>query len=172
MGPTQSPSGVFADGDGGERSVCGRQHADGAGDPAGDRTRTRFADTPSMPSYLLFLAVGDFERVTRNVNGVELGVVMRRGEAHRAETALDAGEQTLTYYTEYFGVPYPLPKLDMIAVPGPGGFAAMENWGAILYFDQFRWRMRNPPRPNDRTFSATSHEVAHQWFGNLVTMTW
>ncbi len=140
---------------------------------SGNRTRTRFADTPSMPSYLLFLAVGDFERITRNVNGVELGVVMRRGEAHRAEAALEAGEQSLNYYTEYFGIPYPLPKLDMIAVPGAGGFAAMENWGAILYFDQYLLVDDDSTEAERQNiFGNVAHEVAHQWFGNLVTMTW
>jgi aminopeptidase N len=140
---------------------------------SGNRTRTRFADTPSMPSYLLFLAVGDFERVTRNVNGVELGVVMRRGEGHRAEEALNAGEQSLNYYTEYFGIPYPLPKLDMIGVPGAGGFGAMENWGAILYFDQYLLVDENSSAAErQNVFGIVAHEIAHQWFGNLVTMNW
>ena len=100
-------------------------------------TRTTFADTPSMPSYLLFLAVGDFERITQDVDGVELGVIVRRGEGERARYALEAGAESLRYFTEYFGIRYPLPKLDMIGVPGAGGFGAMENWGAILYFDQY-----------------------------------
>ena len=140
---------------------------------SGNRARTTFADTPSMPSYLLFLAVGDFERVTRNVNGVELGVVMRRGEGHRAQDALDAGEQSLNYYTEYFGVPYPLPKLDMIGVPGAGGFGAMENWGAILYFDQYLLVDENSSvAERQNVFGIVAHEIAHQWFGNLVTMNW
>lgn len=139
----------------------------------GNRTRTRFADTPSMPSYLLFLAAGDFERVTRNVNGVELGVVMRRGEGHRAIEALDAGEQSLNYFTEYFGIPYPLPKLDMIGVPGAGGFGAMENWGAILYFDQYLLVDENSSAAErQNVFGIVAHEIAHQWFGNLVTMNW
>ncbi|MFO1016346.1 MAG: M1 family metallopeptidase [Hyphomonadaceae bacterium] len=139
----------------------------------GGLTRTRFADTPSMPSYLLFLAVGDFERVTRNVDGVELGVVMRRGQGHRAQEALDAGEQSLRYYTEYFGIRYPLPKLDMIGVPGAGGFGAMENWGAILYFDQYLLVDENSSdAERQNVFGIVAHEIAHQWFGNLVTMNW
>lgn len=139
----------------------------------GGMTRTTFADTPSMPSYLLFLAVGDFERVTRNVDGVELGVVARRGQTHRMEAALDAGEQSLRYYTEYFGVRYPLPKLDMIGVPGAGGFGAMENWGAILYFDQFLLVDENSSEgERQNVFGIVAHEIAHQWFGNLVTMAW
>jgi aminopeptidase N len=140
---------------------------------SGNRTRTRFADTPSMPSYLLFLGMGDFERVTRDVNGVELGVVVRRGQTHRTAEALDAGEQSLNYFTEYFGIPYPLPKLDMIGVPGAGGFGAMENWGAILYFDQYLLVDENSSvAERQNVFGIVAHEVAHQWFGNLVTMHW
>jgi aminopeptidase N len=140
---------------------------------SGGRTRTRFADTPSMPSYLLFLAVGDFERVTRDVDGVELGVVVRRGQTHRTSEALEAGEQSLRYFTDYFGVPYPLPKLDMVGVPGAGGFGAMENWGAILYFDQYLLvDERSSEAERQNVFGIVAHEVAHQWFGNLVTMMW
>ncbi len=140
---------------------------------SGGLTRTRFADTPSMPSYLLFLAVGDFERVTRDVDGVELGVVVRRGETHRAQEALTAGEQSLRYFTEYFGIRYPLPKLDMIGVPGAGGFGAMENWGAILYFDQYLLVDENSSEAErQNVFGIVAHEIAHQWFGNLVTMNW
>ena len=136
-------------------------------------TRTVFADTPSMPSYLLFMGVGDFERVTRDVDGVELGVIVRRGETHRTAYALEAGEQTLRYFTDYFGIAYPLPKLDMIGVPGAGGFGAMENWGAILYFDQYLLTDDNSSDTERRfVFEVVAHEVAHQWFGNLVTMYW
>jgi aminopeptidase N len=139
----------------------------------GGLTRTTFADTPSMASYLLFMAVGDFERVTRNVDGIELGVVVRRGETHRTALALDAGEQSLRYFTDYFGVPYPLPKLDMIGVPGAGGFGAMENWGAILYFDQYLLVDENSNEAERQgVFGIVAHEIAHQWFGNLVTMDW
>lgn len=140
---------------------------------AGGLTRTTFADTPSMPSYLLFLAVGDFERVTRDVDGVELGVVVRRGQTHRAAEALEAGEQSLRYFTDYFGIRYPLPKLDMIGVPGAGGFGAMENWGAILYFDQYLLvDETSSEAERQNVFGIVAHEIAHQWFGNLVTMMW
>ncbi len=141
---------------------------------SGGLTRTRFADTPSMASYLLFLAVGDFERVTRDVDGVELGVIVRRGEGHRTAAALQAGEESLRYFTDYFGIRYPLPKLDMIGVPGAGGFAAMENWGAILYFDQYILIDEDRSSDSDRQniFGIVAHEIAHQWFGNLVTMNW
>ncbi len=156
-----------------DQFVVGNMPAEQTTRLAGNRTRTRFADTPSMPSYLLFLAVGDFERVTRQVGDVELGVVVRRGEAHRTAAALEAGEQSLNYFTEYFGIPYPLPKLDMIGVPGAGGFGAMENWGAILYFDQYLLVDENSSvAERQNVFGIVAHEIAHQWFGNLVTMHW
>ncbi|HVK82282.1 MAG TPA: M1 family metallopeptidase, partial [Verrucomicrobiae bacterium] len=156
-----------------EQMVIGNMPAAETTQLRGGLTRTRFADTPSMPSYLLFLAVGDFERVTRNVDGVELGVVVRRGETHRTAEALDAGEQSLRYFTEYFGIHYPLPKLDMIGVPGAGGFGAMENWGAILYFDQYLLvDQHSSETDRQRVFGYVAHEIAHQWFGNLVTMMW
>jgi aminopeptidase N len=156
-----------------DQMVVGNMPVESATPAAGGLTRTRFVDTPSMPSYLLFLAVGDFERVTRNVDGVELGVVVRRGETHRTAEALEAGEQSLRYFTEYFGERYPLPKLDMIGVPGAGGFGAMENWGAILYFDQYLLVDETSSEGERQgVFGIVAHEIAHQWFGNLVTMAW
>lgn len=156
-----------------DQMVVGNMPAAETTQLSGGLTRTRFADTPSMPSYLLFLAVGDFERVTRDVDGVELGVVVRRGETHRAQEALTAGEQSLRYFTDYFGIRYPLPKLDMIGVPGAGGFGAMENWGAILYFDQYLLVDENSSEAErQNVFGIVAHEIAHQWFGNLVTMNW
>lgn len=157
-----------------DQMVVSNMPAASAARLSGGLTRTRFADTPSMPSYLLFLAVGDFERITRDVDGVELGVVVRGGETHRAQYALQAGEESLRYFTEYFGIRYPLPKLDMIGVPGAGGFGAMENWGAILYFDQYLLMDEDRSSESERqnVFSIIAHEIAHQWFGNLVTMTW
>ncbi len=141
---------------------------------SGGLTRTRFADTPSMSSYLLFMLVGDFERVHRNVNGVDLGVVVRRGEGHRAAAALQAGEESLNFFTQYFGIRFPLPKLDLVGVPGAGGFGAMENWGAILFFDQYLLVDDTTSSESDRqtVFGFVAHEIAHMWFGDLVTMNW
>src|SRR6185436_4501051 len=100
--------------------------------------------------------------------------VVRRGQTARAHEALRAGEESVRYYTEYFGVRYPLPKLDMIGVPGAGGFGAMENWGAILYFDQYLLvdDDRSSAAERQTVFGIVAHEIAHQWFGDLVTMAW
>ena len=140
----------------------------------GDRARVQFAPTPKMSSYLLFFAVGDFDRLTRTVDGVELGVVLQKGKGAKGRFALDATADALDYYNKYFGVPYPLPKLDSIGMPGAGNFGAMENWGAVFYFEPFV--TLDPALSTERdaqtVYEVVTHEVAHQWFGNLVTMEW
>jgi len=141
----------------------------------GDTRHVRFQPTPKMSSYLLHLSVGDLERVSRTIEGVDVGIVTRRGAGAMAKFALDATAEILPWFNDYFGTPYPLPKLDMIAAPGQSSFfGAMENWGAILYFEPLL--LVDPARSSqsDRqaVFEVIAHEVAHQWFGNLVTMHW
>ena len=133
-----------------------------------------FQPTPKMSSYLMFLGVGELERVSRNVDGVELGVVVRRGEGRQAAFALEAGAELLRYYNDYFGVKYPLPKLDLVAAPGAGGFGAMENWGAILFFENYLLVDPKLSSEEDRrtNYIFIAHEIAHMWFGDLVTMAW
>ncbi len=149
--------------------------------PATSKTETKdgtlytFARTPKMSSYLLFLGMGDVERKTKKVGKVEVGVITRRGVLDQGDYALNAAADMITYYNDYFGVPYPLPKLDMIAAPGSSQFfGAMENWGAILYFER---RVLVDPKLSSENqkqdvFATVSHEIAHQWFGNIVTMAW
>jgi aminopeptidase N len=135
----------------------------------------RFADTPKMSSYLLFLAVGDFERIHRMVGKTDVGVVVRRGATSQAQFALDAATELLPFYNDYFGTPYPLPKLDFIGGPGRSQFfSAMENWGAIYYFD---YALLIDPKlsteaDKQNIYVDIAHEMAHQWFGDLVTMAW
>ena len=140
----------------------------------GGLTRTTFQPTPKMSSYLMFLGVGDLERISRKVDGVDVGVVFRRGASEKARFALDEASKLLAYYNDYFGVKYPLPKLDLIAAPGAGGFGAMENWGAILYFESTLLVDPKLSTQSDRQFVdiVIAHEMAHQWFGDLVTMKW
>jgi aminopeptidase N len=142
---------------------------------ADGRQRVRFQTTPKMSSYLLFLALGDFERVHRQVGPVDVGVVVKRGGATQAGFALDAAAQLLPYYNEYFGMPYPLPKLDLVAAPGTSLLtAAMENWGAILFFEKVVLLDPRISTEGDRrsVYIDVAHELAHQWFGDLVTMAW
>lgn len=135
----------------------------------------RFAETPVMSSYLLYLGMGDLERKTVQAGNVEIGVITRRGVVDQGDYALAEAKRLLPYYNSYFGQPYPLPKLDMVAGPGSSQFfGAMENWGAIFYFEPEL--LFDPKRATEsgrqRIFTVVAHEMAHQWFGDLVTMKW
>jgi aminopeptidase N len=137
--------------------------------------RVRFAQSPKMSTYLLFFGLGDFDRATTMADGVEVGVVTQKGKADQSRFALESAAAVLREYNDYFGVPYPLPKLDNIASPGRSQFfSAMENWGAIYTFEYAQ--LLDPRISTDldkqRIFSTGAHEIAHQWFGDLVTMSW
>jgi aminopeptidase N len=135
--------------------------------------RVEFEATPPMASYLVVLCAGEFETLSDDAGGVRIRVVATEGKKNQGRHALEALKKLLPYYADYFGQTYPLPKLDLIAVPG-GLRGAMENWGgitfneAILLFDP----ERSSQRTKEYVFSILAHEVAHQWFGNLVTMAW
>jgi aminopeptidase N len=141
-----------------------------------DGTRTvTFQTTPAMSSYLLFLAVGEFDRITTTAAGTEIGVVAKRGDGEKGRWALEGSAQIVPWYNAYFGTPYPLPKLDNVAGPGSSQFfGAMENWGAIFSFESIL--LVDPAITTEATkqriFEVAAHEIAHQWFGNLVTMSW
>ena len=135
----------------------------------------RFGETPVMSSYLLYLGMGDLERRTVQAGKTEIGIITRRGVSAQGDYALQSARRLLTFYNGYFGQPYPLPKLDMIAGPGSSQFfGAMENWGAIFYFEQTV--LVDPKRTSESgrqdVFATVAHEMAHQWFGDLVTMAW
>jgi aminopeptidase N len=139
----------------------------------GGRKRVAFERTPRMASYLFVLAAGELEQLSGDMDGVTISVVTTRGKSANGRYALDEAMSLLKYYNDYFGVKYPLPKLDLIAVPGGFG-GAMENWGGITFFES---RLLFDPSvtaadARRRIFSILAHEMAHQWFGNLVTMAW
>lgn len=142
--------------------------------PVGEgKKKVVFAETPSMASYLMVFSLGDFEFVESEVDGVKLRILTTEGKAATGQYALESTKKILHYYNDYFGTPYPLPKLDQIAIPGGFG-GAMENWGAITYNEN---RLLFDPKTSAETtrrdvFDVAAHEIAHQWFGNLVTMAW
>lgn len=142
---------------------------------ADGRTLVQFATTPKMSSYLLFFGLGDFERAVDTADGTQVGVITQRGALAQAAFPLDASKQILKEYNDYFGVKFPLPKLDNIAAPGSSQFfSAMENWGAIFTFERAMLLDPNISTQGDReiSFITEAHEMAHQWFGDLVTMRW
>jgi aminopeptidase N len=138
-------------------------------------TRVTFQTSPKMSTYLLFFGTGDFDRVTTSSDGTEIGVVTQKGMSSQAGFALDSAKTILHEYNDYFGTPYPLPKLDNIASPGSSQFfAAMENWGSIFTFEYAMLLDPSISTQADKegVFSDEAHEMAHQWFGDLVTMRW
>jgi aminopeptidase N len=138
----------------------------------GQKSRVHFQRTPSMPSYLVHLTAGDLAVVSGRSGATRLGVWAVRGQEQFGAVALANAAQILADYNDYFGVPFPLPKLDSIAVPG-GFLGAMEDWGSISYNDQ-ALLITPSSTLDDRqdVFSIQAHEMAHQWHGDLVTMGW
>ncbi|KAF9908846.1 hypothetical protein EC991_009365 [Linnemannia zychae] len=136
-----------------------------------------FETTPIMSTYLVAFAVGDFEYVETTTTKLEKPVVCRvytlPGLKEQGRFALEITPKILEYFAEIFGIAYPLPKLDHIAVPDFDA-GAMENWGLITYrtvallYDE----KTSSAASKEQVASTVAHEIAHQWFGNLVTMEW
>lgn len=138
----------------------------------GGRREWSFAPTPSMSAYLFYLGIGRFDRIEDATGRVRFRVFTPPGRAESGRFALDAARRILAAYEEYYGIPYPLPKLDLVAV-AESAFGAMENWGAIAFQDE-RLLVDESSSSFARrdVFETICHEIAHQWFGNLVTMRW
>ena len=133
--------------------------------------RHRFAATPPMPSYLLAVAVGHFDVLEGRSGSTPLRILTAPGKREQARSALQATQQVLPFYARYFGRPYALPKLDQLAVPGVRQ-GAMEDWGLISYIEDALLfdEGRSSPDTQREVFSVAAHEIAHQWFGNLVSV--
>ncbi len=134
----------------------------------------KFAPTPIMSTYLLAFIVGDFEYLeSKTKNGVRVRVYTTPGKKEQAKFALDCAVKTLEFYEKYFDIKYPLPVLDMIAIPDFSS-GAMENWGAITYRESALLVDEENSSASNKQWVAlvVAHEIAHQWFGNLVTMEW
>src|SRR5437870_9656188 len=133
----------------------------------------RFAATPSMSSYLNVFVAGELDFIESRSGPTQLRVIATKGKAEMVRYALEATAQILNYYNNYFGAAYPLPKLDQIALPGGFG-GAMENWGGITYYESAL--LFDPKNSSAETkqniYEVLAHEMAHQWFGDLVTMAW
>ena len=133
----------------------------------------RFAASPPMSSYLNVFVAGELDLIESQSGSTQLRVIAAKGKAEMGRYALQTTAQILQYYNDYFGVAYPLPKLDQIALPGGFG-GAMENWGGITYYEAsllFDSKKSSAETKQD-IYEVLAHEMAHQWFGDLVTMAW
>ena len=139
----------------------------------GNKTTYNFQKTPLVSTYLIYLGVGEFEYLTGKSGKIQIRVVTTKGNTSRGKFSLELGKKLLTSYEKYFGIKFPLPKLDLIAVPDFAA-GAMENWGAITFRETIL--LYDPKTSSTRTkqfiAEVISHEIAHMWFGNLVTMKW
>ena len=133
----------------------------------------RFAATLPMSSYLNVFVAGELDLIESRSGLTQIRVIATKGKAELGRYALEATAQILQYYNDYFGVPYPLPKLDQIALPGGFG-GAMENWGGITYYESaLLFDPKNSSAETKQTiYEVIAHETAHMWFGDLVTMGW
>jgi aminopeptidase N len=130
----------------------------------------RFQPTPAMTPYLVAIAVGKLDALPGEAAGIPLRILSAEGKAEQGRYAMDLTKKILPYYTDYFGQPYALPKLDQLAVPSTR-WGAMEDWGLISYAESLLLfdPAKSGPNTQRDVFTVVAHEVAHQWFGNLVT---
>ena len=138
------------------------------------RRRVRFAPTMAMSTYLVAFVIGPLEATEPvDVDGVPLRVVHTPGNAHLTAFALESAAFALRYFREYYGIAYPAEKLDLVAVPD-FAFGAMENLGCVTFRETLL--LVDPvavPQPElQRVADVIHHELAHMWFGDLVTMRW
>ena len=133
----------------------------------------RFQKTPSMSSYLNVFVAGELDLIETKAAGTQIRLIATKGKAGWGRYAIESTAQILQYYNDYFGVRYPLPKLDQIAIPGGFG-GAMENWGGITYYESVLLfdPKKSSAATRQRIYEVIAHETAHQWFGDLVTMAW
>ena len=134
-----------------------------------------YQDSPIMSTYLLAFIISRFthKQSEATANGVQFRIWSRKSVSDQTDLALKVGPQILEFFEKHYNVPYPLPKMDMVAIPDFGA-GAMENWGLITYRETallFK-EGQSSIATREGIVSTISHELAHQWFGNLVTMDW
>ncbi len=134
----------------------------------GNKKIVSFYETPKMSTYLLYLGIGKWEQLSKG----KIIVATIPGKSNNGEFSIWVAKKSIEFYERYFEIPYAMPKMHLIAVP-EFAFGAMENWGAIT----FRESALLVPKDSDlgqlkRVAEVVAHEIAHQWFGDLVTMKW
>ena len=140
--------------------------------PGSGKHTLRFSTTPKMSSYLVAVAIGDFNCLEGEADGTPIRICAAPEKHELGKFALQVAEQSIRFYDQYFGTRYPFPKLDIVAVPD--FLTAMENTAAIIGREDLL--LLNEPKASvdskKEVATALAHEIAHQWFGDLVTMEW
>merc|ERR1719205_72229 len=137
--------------------------------------RNEFEVTEKMSTYLVAFVICDFALSSEQTvtNNITVSVITAQDKLDQADFALHTATKITDHYEEYFGIKYPLPKQDLIAIPDFGA-GAMENWGLITYRETSLLYSEGSSSASAKQWVAivVAHELAHQWFGNLVTMKW
>lgn len=146
----------------------------GTTDLGGGYKRVAFADTIPMSTYLVAFVIGPLEASPPHMSGdTPIRIISKPGQSHLHQFALKAAAHALEFFTDWFSIPYPGSKLDLIAIPD-FAFGAMENLGAVTFRETLL--LVDPERSSsselERVVDVISHEIAHMWFGDLVTMKW
>ena len=139
----------------------------------GDKHTVKFATSPKMSSYLAALVVGNFEYIEGEADGISIRVYSTPGKKEMGRFALETAEHVLSYYDKYFSIKYPYGKLDLIGIPDFSA-GAMENTGCITFREVILLidEKHGSVGLKKEIASVIAHEMAHQWFGDLVTMKW
>ncbi len=138
----------------------------------GNRKIIRFEETPPMSTYLLYLGAGKYDIKEGIYGEKQIYLTSAKGKFEQTDMPIRMAVETLEFFGNYFGIEYKLPKLHLIAVP-EFAFGAMENWGAITFREiELMIGKSTSSSILKRVDEVISHELAHQWFGNLVTMKW
>ncbi len=137
------------------------------------RKLVSFMKTPRMSTYLLYLGVGKYDRLTTRLGKLRINALTVQGKKNLAKLPLKYAKLFVDYYQKYFGITFPLPKIDIIAIPDFSA-GAMENWGAITFREvaMLGDEKKSSVWSKERIAEVVAHELAHQWFGDLVTMKW
>lgn len=132
----------------------------------------RFRETPRMSTYLLYLGVGNYDYINDKVGKIDVRVITTPGKKALAKLPMEYAKKFIEFFQEYFAVDYPLPKADFIGIPDFAA-GAMENWGAITFRETALLSSEESSiATKQRVAEVIAHELAHQWFGDLVTMKW
>jgi len=139
----------------------------------GDKHTVKFATTAKMSSYLAALVVGNFEYIEGEADGIPIRVYATTGKKDTGKFALEVASDVLRYYDKYFGIKYPYGKLDLVGLPDFSA-GAMENTGCITFREVLLQidEKQGSVDLKKTIASVIAHEMAHQWFGDLVTMKW
>lgn len=139
----------------------------------GNKHTLTFATTPKMSTYLVAFLVGEFKCSSGKADGVPIRACSTPDKVKYTQYAVQSAQQLLHYYNQYFGIPYPMPKLDMVALPDFEA-GAMENFGCITYREtDLLVDSKSGSLPAKKNVAlVVAHEMAHQWFGDMVTMQW